>query len=179
MRKLLCSVLPLFNTEQISQINKSIKENLIKAEDGPSNNAIKTSQVTHIRLQSIQRLMIPLIDFVFSVNNNHYGFDLFPLTASKILNFNTYKKDEEYTWHIDADMNSPIRDIKLTCLLNLSEEKYEGGDLFLFKDREVKVEKFEPGSAVVFPSFINHKVNKIISGSRSTLSIWMWGPKFR
>ena len=86
MRKLLCSVLPLFNTDQISQINKAIKENLIKAEDGPSNNAIKTSQVTHIRLQSIQRLMIPLIDFVFSVNNNHYGFDLFPLTASKILN---------------------------------------------------------------------------------------------
>jgi len=72
-----------------------------------------------------------------------------------------------------------VRDIKLTCLLNLSEEKYEGGDLFLFKDKEVKVEKFVPGSAVVFPSFINHKVNKIISGSRSTLSIWMWGPKFR
>ena len=83
------------------------------------------------------------------------------------------------SWHIDADMMSPIRDVKLTCLLNLSEEKYDGGDLFLFRDQEIKVEKFNPGCAVIFPSFTNHKVSKITSGKRSTLAIWMWGPKFR
>jgi len=75
MRKLLCSVSPLFNIEQILQINKAIKENLIKADDSQNNSAIKTFQVTHIRLQSIQRLIIPFIDFAFSVNNNHYGFN--------------------------------------------------------------------------------------------------------
>ena len=76
-------------------------------------------------------------------------------------------------------MQSPVRDIKLTCLLNCSEEKYEGGDLYLFRDGEVKIQNFNPGSAVIFPSFTNHKVNKIISGSRATLAIWMEGPKFR
>jgi len=95
------------------------------------------------------------------------------------LNYNTYDVGEEYTWHIDADMNSPISDIKLTCLLNLSEEKYQGGDLYLFRNKEVKVEKFSPGSAVVFPSFLDHRVDKIISGKRATLAIWMHGPKFR
>ena len=54
-----------------------------------------------------------------------------------------------------------------------------GGDLFLFRDKEVKIEKFDPGSAVVFPSFINYRVSKITSGKRATLAIWMWGPKFR
>ena len=37
----------------------------------------------------------------------------------------------------------------------------------------------KPGSAIIFPSFINHKVNKITSGKRHTLAIWLSGPKFR
>ena len=80
---------------------------------------------------------------------------------------------------MDATVRSPIRDIKLTCLLNCSDNDYEGGALFLFRDKDVKVENFSPGSAVVFPSFISHKVEKIISGSRATQAIWMNGPKFR
>ena len=47
------------------------------------------------------------------------------------------------------------------------------------KDGEVKIENFNPGSAVIFPSFTNHKVEKITSGSRATLALWMDGPKFR
>ena len=102
------------------------------------------------------------------------------LTSQKILNYNSYERGSEYTWHIDATPKSPIKDIKLTCLLNLSEEKYEGGELVLFKGEEVSCKEFnEPGSAVVFPSFTNHKVNKLISGTRSTLALWMSGPKFR
>ncbi len=179
MRETLCSVSKVFNIEQIKVLNNTIKNNFIEASDNPSSDSIKTSQVKFVRLLSLQNLIGPFIDFCMSANSFHYGFDLFPLTASKILNYNTYKKDEEYTWHIDASMKSPIRDIKLTCLLNCSEENYEGGDLYLFRDGEVKVEKFTPGSAVVFPSFLNHKVEKIRSGSRATLAVWMYGPKFR
>ena len=46
--------------------------------------------------------------------------------------------------------------------------------------REVDVDGFnKPGTAIVFPSFINHKVTKLISGERHTLSIWWYGPKFK
>ena len=179
MRETLCTVAPLFNSEQIKNLNNVINNNLVKNIDSPSTDSIKTSQVKCVKLHSIHNLIGPFIDFSVSANNLHYGFDLFALTANKLLNYNTYKKDEEYTWHIDASVKSPIRDIKLTCLLNCSEENYKGGDLYLFKDKEVKVEKFNPGSAVVFPSYLNHKVEKIISGSRATLAIWMYGPKFR
>ena len=168
-----------FNSDQIKLLNKDIKKNLIIAKDTPNKEAIKTSQVKFVRLFSIQKLILPFIDFIISSNTNHFGYDLFQLNASKILNYNTYEVNEEYTWHIDASMQSPVRDIKLTCLLNCSEEKYEGGDLCLFRDGEVKIQNFNPGSAVIFPSFTNHKVNKITSGSRATLAIWMEGPKFR
>ena len=85
----------------------------------------------------------------------------------------------QVTYGPDGTTKSTIRDIKLTCLLNCSEDNYTGGDLSLFRDGEVKIDKFEPGSAIIFPSFTNHKVDKIISGSRATLAIWVDGPKFR
>ena len=176
MRSNICAVAKIFNLEQIRKINEKINLSLIESRDNPADKAIKTSQVKFLKMHSIQNL---IIDFCYSANNDYYGFDLFSLTSGKILNYNTYDVGEEYSWHIDADMKSPIRDVKLTCLLNLSEEKYDGGDLYLFRDKEIKVEKFDPGCAVIFPSFTNHRVSKISSGKRSTLAIWMWGPKFR
>ena len=120
------------------------------------------------------------MDYCFTVNNSKFGFDLFQLSSRTIINYNLYSVGTEYSWHVDAESKSPIRDIKLTCLLNLSEEKFEGGDLYLFKGEEVKCSEFrDPGSAIVFPSFTNHRVDKLISGSRSTLAVWMTGPKFR
>ena len=91
-----------------------------------------------------QKNIMPFIDFIVSSNTSYFGYDLFQLPSSKILNYNTYNKGEEYTWHIDAAFKSTIRDIKLTCLLNCSEENYTGGDLSLFRDGEVKIDKFEP-----------------------------------
>ena len=179
MRESLYNIAPLFNIDHIKKLNKVINENLVEGKDKPNTKAIKTSQVKFVTLGTIQGLIIPFLDFIISSNTFHYGFDLFQLTGSKRLNYNTYLENEEYTWHIDATPRSPVKDIKLTCLLNCSEEPYEGGDLCLFRDKEIKIENFNPGTAIVFPSFINHKVEKITSGSRASLAIWMNGPKFR
>ena len=179
MRDTLYNTAPLFNIDHIKKLNKTISEHFVQGSDKPNTDAIKTSQVKFVNLGAIQHLISPFLDFIIHSNTYYYGFDIFQLTGSKKLNYNTYQKDEEYTWHIDATVRSPIRDIKLTCLLNCSDNDYKGGDLFLFRDKDVKVENFGPGSAVVFPSFISHKVEKIISGSRATLAIWMNGPKFR
>ena len=179
MRDTLYNTAPLFNIDHIKKLNKMISEHFVPGSDKLITNAIKTSQVKFVNLGAIQHLISPFLDFIIHSNTYYYGFDIFQLTGSKKLNYNTYQKDEEYTWHIDATIRSPVRDIKLTCLLNCSDNDYEGGDLFLFRDKDVKVENFGPGSAVVFPSFISHKVEKIISGSRATLAIWMNGPKFR
>ena len=179
MRDPLFTVGHLFDVDHIKKLNGAVSKNIVKAEDKPNENAIKSSQVKFVYLRSIQNLILPFLDFIFTANINHFGFDLFQLTGSKILNYNTYSVDEEYTWHIDATAESPVKDIKLTCLLNCSETNYEGGDFCLFKDKELVVKDFKPGSAIVFPSFINHKVQKVVSGSRATLAIWMNGPKFR
>ena len=171
----------LLNKTQINELNKLINENLVNStQDQLATGAIKSSQVKFVRLGIIHKYLAPFIDFCLTVNNTNFGFDLHQLTSQKLINFNTYKEGEEYSWHIDASSKSPVSDIKLTCLLNLSEQNYEGGELILFKGKEIECKEFNsPGSAVVFPSFTNHKVNKLNSGSRHTLAIWMSGPKFR
>ena len=172
----------IFNKNQIKQINELIKKNFINddVQDNFAKGAIKSSQVKFVKLGVISSLLGRFLDFCLTANNNNFGFDLHPLTSHKILNYNNYKQNEEYSWHIDATSRSPISDIKLTCLLNLSEENYTGGELVLFKGKEIECKEFnESGSAIVFPSFTNHKVNKLLSGERNTLAIWMTGPKFR
>ena len=180
MRAANYSSMNLFNLDQIKEINKIIKKNLIEGKDNFAKESVKTSEVKFLIYGKLQKYISPFIEFCLTANNNFFGFDLHPLTSLKKLNYNIYEEGTEYTWHIDAVPSDPVRDIKLTALLNLSEENYEGGELVLFRANEIVCKEFNtPGSAIIFPSFLNHKVNKIISGRRHTLAIWMSGPKFR
>jgi|TARA_B100001778_G_C18323456_1_gene509738 Rps23 Pro-64 3,4-dihydroxylase Tpa1-like proline 4-hydroxylase len=181
MRKTLFTHGQVYNLDQVKELNKLIKKNFITtAMDKPAQQSVKTSEIKFVKLGSVGSLLNPFIQFCISANVNAFGFDLFPLNADKILNLNIYNKGTEYNWHTDGEPNNPIRDIKLTCLLNLSEDDYEGGNLKLFDGKEIDIENFnKPGSAVIFPSFINHKVTKLIKGERYTLAIWWYGPKFK
>ena len=89
-----------------NQTNKDIKKNLIIAKDTPNKEAIKTSQVKFVRLFSIQKLILPFIDFrAYKVGN--YIPDLMEpseeLKYSYIMEkdgrsyeFETYPNDESY-----------------------------------------------------------------------------------
>ena len=170
-----------YSQDEIKQLNDQINQKKeTKNFDSPAKSAIKTSALEFVRFAPMASMLNKFISYCYSTNTGHYGFDLFPVTGDKIFNYNIYNPGTEYSWHIDAESNNPVRDVKLTAMINCSEEAYEGGELVLFKGVEVKCPDFEaPGSVIVFPSFTNHKVNKVISGVRKTLAIWMWGPKFR
>ena len=180
MRAANYSSMNIFNESQVKEINKVIKSNFVEGKDDFAVDSHKTSDVKFVYLGKIQQYIFPFIDFCKTANNNFFGFDLHPLTSLKKLNYNIYDEGTEYNWHIDAVPRDPVRDIKLTALLNLSEGSYEGGELVLFRANEIICNEFnKPGSAIIFPSFVNHKVNKITAGKRYTLAIWFSGPKFR
>ena len=180
MRAANYSSMNIFNKDQIKEINKVITSNFVEGKDDFAVDSKKTSNVKFVNLGRIQKHIYPFIDFCLTANNNYFGFDLHPVTSQKRLNYNIYKEGTEYSWHIDAVSKNPVRDIKLTALLNLSEKNYEGGELVLFKTWEIVCKEFnEPGTAIIFPSFTNHKVNKVTTGSRNTLALWMSGPKSR
>ena len=60
----------------------------------------------------------------------------------------------EYDWHTDVTKNKEC-DIKLTCLLNLSEETYEGGEFHTMGNRNPNESiKFTSGMGLVFNPLI-------------------------
>ena len=170
----------IYTLEKIKEINSIINQNLHSRQDHPAAKTTKTSEVKFVHLGAINKFLLPFTQFCLSSNKNHFAFDLYPLTADEYLNYNIYDTNTEYDWHIDASVDNTLSDIKLTCLLNCSDSPYEGGDLCLFSGKEYICKEFNsPGSIVVFPSFINHRVTKVKSGVRKSLSIWWSGPKFR
>ena len=86
--------------------------------------------------------------------------------------------------HIDNSHDRNLENFRRLNLLYYVNKEWHpnegGGELVLFRANEIVCTEFNnPGSAIIFPSFINHKVNKITSGKRHTLAIWLSGPKFR
>ena len=70
-------------------------------------------------------------------------------------------------------------DIKLTMILNLSEEPYEGGELMLKVNVEDELVNLKSGDVVVFKPWLSHKVTPVTKGERMSLTTWVEGPKFR
>ena len=95
--------------------------------------------------------------------------------------YNIYSEDEKanYDWHIDNDSN-PYADIKFTFIINLSEEPFEGGDLFLQINNDIKVHELkERGSMIFLKSHSRHRVTPVTKGERRNLVLFLTGPNFK
>ena len=64
----------------------------------------------------------------------------------------------------------------MTLLLNDPSE-FEGGDLELMVSG--KVAELKQGHAIIFASFLNHRVNPVKRGVRQSLVCWFGGKPFR
>ena len=169
---------PCFTHEQVKEINKKIKEN-IRGRQNPSDaaqTAIKTGDFLYIPCSPLMELLHPWLYECQNINRNQFGYDIYWNFHLEKFNYNVYGKYGEYGWHVDANREE-ITDKKLTCILNLSEETYEGGDFYLtFENEKIK---FGSGEGLVFTSLIAHKVTPITKGERITLTYWGWGPTWK
>lgn len=111
-------------------------------------------------------------------NEEYFGFNLFG--RPRTVNLNVYEKGMQYPMHRDSSGLGSARDLKLTAILNLSFEPYEGGDLMMSYDREILMEDLRiTGNMIVFPTFLFHKVTPVTKGRRISLSAWFSGPNWR
>ena len=167
-----------FSKEQVKEINKEIKKNLFQKEPQTeaAQNASKIGDFFHIPCSPLMELLHPWLYECQLINKKVFGYDIYWNFHVESLNYNIYGKNGEYGWHIDANTKS-LYDIKLTCLLNLSEETYEGGEFYTISSNEEK--KFTTGMGLVFNSLIAHKVTPVTKGERITLSYWAYGPPWR
>jgi predicted 2-oxoglutarate/Fe(II)-dependent dioxygenase YbiX len=134
-------------------------------------------------IRNVERVMLPVYKDIggrlaaagLAANNRAWKFDI---THSNQAEFLKYPAGGRYTTHIDTFMNPEGECRKLTVLAFLNDD-FEGGKFYL----QIAHEKFYPpqekGTVIVFPSFMPHGVEDIISGTRYSVVCWMVGKFFR
>ena len=177
-KKYCCVTFQCFTHEQVKEINKKIKKNIFEKEP-PGEAAASTSKIGDFFIVPCMPLMELLHPWLYQcqiINRNTFEYNLYWNFHIEALNYNVYGTEGEYGWHIDIEREAKF-DMKLTCLLNLSEEPYEGGKFYMINQNEEI--KFDSGSGLLFNSLIAHKVTPITKGKRITLTYWATGPVWR
>ena len=176
---------PLFTPEQCQMIiNCGRRQKPQKAQVGmnrPGGGLDTNKRVTTISWIPFEE-MKPMYDqvniFIQQANENHFGFGDIQITEQA--QFTEYPEGGFYDWHMDCDVNMthepPVRKISMTVLLS-PESQFEGGDLELMGPG--KFAKLKQGHAVMFASFLNHRVAPVTRGVRQSLVMWFGGKPFR
>ena len=171
---------PYFTQEQVKEINKEIKKNIFEKEPLELQaSATKVGNFFHIPCLPLLEILHSWLKQCQEINTKAFGYDIFWNFNLESFNYNVYDKSGEYDWHTDVTKNKEC-DIKLTCLLNLSEETYEGGEFHTMGNRNPNESiKFTSGMGLVFNPLIAHKVTPVTKGERISLTYWGVGPSWR
>ena len=176
---------PLFTPEQCRQIIESGRKQppqkaqvgMGKPGGGLDTNK-RTTTISWIPFKEMQPMYSDINNFIQKANLNHFGFGDVRITEQA--QFTEYPEGGFYDWHMDTDVNMqhepPVRKISMTLLLNDPSE-FEGGDLELMAPG--KFAELKQGHAIIFASFLNHRVAPVTRGVRQSLVMWFGGKPFK
>jgi len=176
---------PLFTPEQCRQIiecgrrQKPQKAQVGMGKPGGGVDTKKrTTTISWIPFKEMQPMYNQINEFIQKANRNHFGFGDIQITEQA--QFTEYPEGGFYDWHMDTDVNMqhepPVRKISMTVLLS-PENQFEGGDLELMAPG--KRVKLKQGHAIIFASFLNHRVAPVTRGVRQSLVMWFGGEPFK
>lgn len=143
-----------------------------------ANTAIRRSDVRWVTPTAESLWIFERIhDLVWHCNEARYGFDLWGMQEG--LQVAEYGPGGFFSWHKDHGAGShSIRKLSITIQLS-DPDDYEGGDMELLAGPEIVTAPRRLGTAVVFPSFVMHRVMPVVSGVRRSIVSWISGPPYR
>jgi predicted 2-oxoglutarate/Fe(II)-dependent dioxygenase YbiX len=100
--------------------------------------------------------------------NQHWGFTINSITDS-IQYTEYYENGGHYDWHMDmGDFPQNTRKISITIQLS-NPDDYDGGDLEFWLGKTPEKAPREQAFAVLFPSYLMHRVTPVTRGMRKSL----------
>ena len=125
-------------------------------------------------------IMDRMTALVARANRDGFGFDIAELSESAQVARYDAADAAHFDWHADIGAGALAARRKLTAVVQLSDPaSYEGGRLEVRPDSTVVGADTTRGTAIVFPSFVLHRVTPVTSGVRWSLTLWAHGPAFR
>jgi PKHD-type hydroxylase len=176
---------PLFTPDQCNQIIASGRAQKpqeakigMNKPGGGTDTKKRVTTISWIPFKEMGHMYQDLNLFIQKTNENHFGFGDIRVTENA--QFTEYPEGGFYDWHMDCDVHMthepPVRKISMTVLLNDPSE-FEGGHLELMAPG--KFAELKQGHAIIFASFLNHRVNPVTRGIRQSLVCWFGGKAFR
>ena len=176
---------PMFSPEQCQNIidaghaeKPGVAQVGMNKPGGGTDTKKRVTTISWIPFKEMGHMYVDLNNFIQKANENHFGFGDIQVTENA--QFTEYPEGGFYDWHMDCDVNMdhepPVRKISMTLLLNDPSE-FEGGDLELMAPG--KFAELKQGHAIIFASFLNHRVNPVTKGMRQSLVCWFGGKPFR
>ena len=167
--------------EDIIKINEVLDQHSFDGEDGYKGKNIKTSKVKQVYYKDIKHIVENIIHGALLANKDCFGYNLYPVLDNELFLFNTYsaKNKSEFGFHFD-DNFSRYHDVKLSLILNISNQKYKGGEFEFFNpEPEDNNPNFtESGDIILFKSHLYHRIKPVTQGVRKSLTYFFTGPRF-
>lgn len=125
-----------------------------------------------------------LAELVAEVNREMFRFDLDEFRESaQILRYDGTAGASpagRYDTHVDIGLGGHSATRKLSLSIQLSAaDSYSGGGLEIGSGENAWSAPRHPGTAILFPSFVRHRVIPLTAGTRYALVAWVHGPAFR
>jgi PKHD-type hydroxylase len=125
---------------------------------------------------------------VETLNARWFQFDVFGYESIQFTEY-TSKGRQQYNWHTDTTWSASCPDaqtwyvnsrkLSVSVALTQQESDYDGGNFQIENPEHPITVQLDIGDAIVFPSFMNHRVTAVTRGRRLSLVAWICGPKFR
>lgn len=103
----------------------------------------------------------------------------FNIEKANQVDYLKYDKDGHYLPHVDTFMISGVEETRKLTVLAFLNDEFEGGKLFLQNGHEKVYPPQAAGTVIVFPSFVLHGVEPVVSGVRRSIVTWLIGPWFK
>ena len=178
-----CSIIhsSFFNETQCNALVKSLVEELWttgKTVGGGVNKKIRSVEQQVLPMNNEGWPLTRILEFAQQANNARFKFDLSGFLDVDAPVIMRYSKGGHYDWHVDS--GNEVCHRKLSFSIQLSDSKdYEGGDIE-FLGTKVKTDEFrQKGMAIIFPSFLPHRITKVTKGVRHAIVGWIHGPTFK
>jgi PKHD-type hydroxylase len=117
------------------------------------------------------------VDEVAKISNTVWEFQL--EGCFEPFQYTLYDKEgDHYDLHLDIGPDGLATNRKISIVIMLNDG-YEGGELEIHNSINPICVKLPYNTAIVFPSFLMHRVSPVTKGIRKSLVCWYHGPSFR
>lgn len=115
-----------------------------------------------------------IMQAAYGINQSHFRFVIEGMEVPHVIE---YQPGHQSFWHMDIT-DDQTTNRKLTMLVFLSDASEFTGGRFVAYPESLTFDQSQ-GNLLLFPAFLLHKVEPILTGTRFTLATWGIGPPFR